>query len=222
MKCSAKKRLESGFMNAYINSTETSKQCFMNPIECNGFADLPYSMGFLFEVNMSKETKLRPILDFPGYFVNDVGEVWSDKKYHYSEKGTLRKITQKKNVWGYLYVHLWQNKKHNGRLVARLVINAPRNRFVDHADGNRTNNKIENLRLCTNSQNLQNCKSHKNSTSKYKGVSWVEDRKKWVAQICKNYKQRSLGRFNTEIAAAEAYNREAKSLFGEFARLNEI
>ena len=57
-------------------------------------------------------------------------------------------------------------------------------------------------------------------TSKYKGVSWSEQRGKWVAQITKGDVHRLIGRFDDELAAAEAYDEAARELFGEHAYLN--
>ena len=58
------------------------------------------------------------------------------------------------------------------------------------------------------------------TTPKYKGVCWCEDRGKWLAQITKGGTYRYLGRFDDEIDAAEAYDNAARELFGEHAFLN--
>ena len=62
-------------------------------------------------------------------------------------------------------------------LVHRLIFLYHHNylpKVIDHIDRNKLNNKIENLREVTHSQNLMNCKSYKNSSSKYKGVTWIK------------------------------------------------
>jgi hypothetical protein len=60
-------------------------------------------------------------------------------------------------------------------------------------------------------------------TSKYKGVSWAGDRKKWHVQITKHGKRHTkyFGP-DQEIEAAEYYNELARELYGEFAQLNDI
>ena len=94
--------------------------------------------------------------------------------------------------------------------------------FIDHIDGNGCNNQKSNLRICTCLENAWNVKPRKNTSSKYKGVYYHSQSRKWQARINKNKKAYYLGLFETEEAAAEAYNNAATELFGEFARLNEI
>jgi hypothetical protein len=93
---------------------------------------------------------------------------------------------------------------------------------IDHIDGNKYNNTISNLRLATRQLNNANSKSAKQSTSKYKGVSYNKKLGKWIGTITKNYKAIYLGCFESEVDAALAYNTQAKLLFGEYARLNLI
>ena len=92
--------------------------------------------------------------------------------------------------------------------------------FIDHIDGNPTNNKISNLRCATNQQNCCNKKKTKKYTSKYKGVSWDKKEKKWRAQICFNYQKNCLGFFEFESDAALAYDKAAKKHHNSFAFLN--
>lgn len=91
----------------------------------------------------------------------------------------------------------------------------------DHKDNNKLNNKKDNLRLCTHSENMCNRLKFKNCSSKYKGVSWNTKNNKWMAYVCKNSKQHYLGLFEIEIDAAKAYNTKALELHSEFALLNK-
>ena len=94
---------------------------------------------------------------------------------------------------------------------------------VDHINGNRLDNRRENLRVCTLKQNRQSqSKQKRNTTSKYKGVSFCKDRGNWKASIKTNGKTKFLGRFKDEDQAARAYNEKAIELFGDFAKLNII
>ena len=88
---------------------------------------------------------------------------------------------------------------------------------IDHINQIRSDNRIENLRLATRSQNGSNRPKQKDNTSGYKGVSWSKQHKKWVAQIIKNKKLIYLGLFATPEVASQAYNAAATKLQGEFA-----
>jgi len=81
---------------------------------------------------------------------------------------------------------------------------------------------ITNLRVVTDSQNMSNRASAKNSTSKYLGVCWDKFMNRWRAVIQKDRKNKKLGSFSNEIDAALAYNKAAIELHGEFANLNKI
>jgi len=73
--------------------------------------------------------------------------------------------------------------------------------LVDHIDGDKTNNKIENLRLATKQENCRNQKVRSTNNSGVKGVSWHKVNKKWVVAICKNYKSYYCGSFEDKELA---------------------
>jgi hypothetical protein len=119
----------------------------------------------------------------------------------------------------------------------RLIMNATKEQIVDHINQYGLDNQECNLRFATKSDNAKNCRSHKDSTSKFKGVSatnksYSRISKKtgeitryvypdwYVAQIVHNGKHYNLGTHKTEIEAAIAYDKKAVELFGEFASLN--
>lgn len=91
--------------------------------------------------------------------------------------------------------------------VHRLIF-AMHNRYfpplIDHIDRNKINNKIENLREATNSENLINTGIRKNNTSGYKGVSYHKYSKKWISSVCRNCKIHHMGYFNTPEEAHQA------------------
>ena len=91
--------------------------------------------------------------------------------------------------------------------------------FVDHIDGNVFNNKIENLREATKSQNLHNSKKYKNNTSGVKGVSWNKKEKKWSARIWKNNKTYYLGFYCDLKEAEKVVNEFRQKIHGEFANI---
>ncbi len=93
------------------------------------------------------------------------------------------------------------------------------NKTVDHIDGDSLNNQTSNIRVCTQKENTWNTKSHVDSFSKYKGVSYDKKRNKWMMQIMANGIKKSA-RFNSELEAAMAYNTETVKMHGEYARIN--
>lgn len=94
--------------------------------------------------------------------------------------------------------------------------------IVDHIDGDTLNNQRNNLRTCTKAHNNINTSAHKNTTSRYKGVSWAKHCKKWRAQITKDKFSKFIGYYDNELDAAIAYNNVAKNTHGEFANLNKV
>lgn len=90
----------------------------------------------------------------------------------------------------------------------------------DHINGNRLDNRRENLRVCTQGENNRNKAKYRNKSSQYKGVSWDSTNKSWYAQIIINKKHYSLGHYRNELEAAKAYDEGAKKHHGEFARIN--
>jgi hypothetical protein len=97
---------------------------------------------------------------------------------------------------------------------------------VRHINGDPLDCRRENLVVRTVRQRSWNTRKMKRNsaglpcTSQFKGVYWERQTKKWVARISTDGKAQRLGRFGSEIAAAEAYDEAAKDLFGEHARLN--
>jgi hypothetical protein len=91
---------------------------------------------------------------------------------------------------------------------------------VDHVNGNGLDNRRENLRIVSHSQNMQNARSLRGA-SRFKGVAKHNNTSKWRAYISIARRQIHLGMFDTEIAAARAYNAAALAHFGKYAKLNE-
>lgn len=114
------------------------------------------------------------------------------------------------------------------RKLHRLILGlSDRNKHVDHISGDTLDNRRENLRICTRSQNNKNTSKRKSFlgrgiSSIFKGVYWCNTRKKWVSRIYVDNKQIYMGFYDREEDAAIAYNRAAVKYHGEFAKLNEI
>lgn len=80
----------------------------------------------------------------------------------------------------------------------------------------------DNLKILNKSEVQKTAKGWRNSSSKYKGVSWMASRKRWRAHITLEGKFKHLGYFEKEDDAAEEYNKAALSYFGELAFQNII
>lgn len=119
------------------------------------------------------------------------------------------------------YVRAWINGKNVSMHRYILGMTDPKIP-VDHADGNGLNNQRSNIRACTTSENSINRPGVVSGTSKYKGVSASRHPGRWKAKIKVSQKLIYIGSFETEEAAAAAYNFFAKKHFGEFAWLNDV
>ena len=103
----------------------------------------------------------------------------------------------------------------------REIMQAPKDLLVDHRNCNTLDNRRENLRLATHSQNTCNSQIYKpRGSSKFRGVQFRKQKGRWVGIIYHNKKLIWLGTFDNEIEAAKAYDDAAKKYHGEFARLN--
>ena len=113
-----------------------------------------------------------------------------------------------------------RKKGLNGTRLHRLILGLKKgDSGVDHIDGDGLNNLRNNLRLATNSQNQMNQRKYR-GTSIYKGITWHKRDKKWNTQIAKDSKLIYLGYYISEMEAAKTYDKKARELFGEFAKLN--
>lgn len=105
----------------------------------------------------------------------------------------------------------------------KVINNTPDGMDTDHINGDKLDNRRENLRSSTRGQNNSNMpKISKKCISSYKGVT-LDKRSsngKWRAEIKFNGKRHYLGVYDKEEDAAMAYNAKAKEFFGEFSKQN--
>jgi hypothetical protein len=117
----------------------------------------------------------------------------------------------------------WALRKYRGETISmhRDIMKCKKGDKIDidHKDHDGLNNQRNNLRRANRSQNSANRKKIF-GRSKYLGVSFEKNTNKWRAQITKNGRWHNLGRYESEIMAAKAYDAKAKELHGEFANLN--
>ena len=117
---------------------------------------------------------------------------------------------------GYLRIEIDGRHYRGHRLAWLHVFGKWPDGDLDHANGDRADNRISNLRSATRSQNAANMRRRRINTSGLKGVSF--HRGKWQARITKHGKARHLGSFPTAAHAHAAYCAAAREVHGAFWR----
>jgi len=116
---------------------------------------------------------------------------------------------------GYVRISISRAKFMAHRLAWLYVYGEWPEKHLDHIDGNRSNNRIENLRLATPSEN---CANRRGRDGQLKGAHFLPSKGKWQAKILKDGVSYFLGQFDTDCEAHAAYRGAARILHGEFAR----
>lgn len=120
---------------------------------------------------------------------------------------------------GYVAISFRGARLKAHRVAMALTLGKWPEEEVDHINGDRADNRLENLRLATHSENRCNVRSYRNNKSGHKGVFWHKREGKWAAQITKDKKHRHLGYFSAKEDAVEAYRTAAAMHHGEFANV---
>ena len=110
----------------------------------------------------------------------------------------------------------WEGKQ---RKVHRIVMGIVEDSGaeVDHINGDPSDNRKCNLRICTHDKNLKNQKKPSNNTSGYRGVQYDKNKKRWCAEIIVDGK-RHRKRFKTKEEAIAKRKEWEELYFGEYAR----
>lgn len=166
----------------------TGSKVMNMPVGGNHYAEwLRYDQGRLYWIKKASSKAM------PGY---EAG--WFDKDGYIVVTVNRRKIRASRIVW----------EMHYGAIPVGM--------HVDHINGVVSDNRIENLRLATPSQNSCNRDTQSNNTSGAKGCTLTGG--KYQAQIQVAGKYKYLGRFNLLAEAKEAYEKAATALHGDYVR----
>lgn len=114
-----------------------------------------------------------------------------------------------KGKWRILHLH-------------RLIMQPGEGLEVDHINGNSLDNRRENMRVCTHTENARNRKSQSGSFSGIKGVTYNKKTDRYISRIIFNYREIYLGSFKTAEDAAKEYDKAAVIYFGEYAKTNGL
>jgi len=145
----------------------------------------------------------------------DFERVSEKKWYYWKSKKRINKCEVRNHFWDK------KNKKYHTILLHRFILNPPQGMVVDHINGDSTDNRRSNIRICTNQQNSFNVHAI-NSNSGYKGVYFDKSKNKYKVSITHNGKKYHLGSFKNPEDGAIAYNKKAIEFFGDFSCLNKI
>lgn len=112
----------------------------------------------------------------------------------------------------------WNKEKKSLVRMHRIINRTPSGLLTDHINGNKLDNRRNNLRNANRSQNACNSRPRSNSTN-HKGVSWDGKNKRWRVQIGLNGKNYVFGRYEEITDAIKVANKKRLELHGEFARI---
>ncbi len=133
-----------------------------------------------------------------------------NRRYAGKRAGTLKPT-------GYEVIHL-DGRLYRTHQLVWMIHHGEIPEFIDHINGSRADNRIENLRTCNRTENNRNAKTRKDNSSGVKGVFWHKAAGKWSAEVQADGKKKYLGLFDSVEDAAIARKQAANDLHGAFAR----
>ena len=177
------------------------------------------SCGCYRSETITKRNKKYNTYDLSGEFgvgyTNKGEEFWFDLE----DYDLIKDYCWRKNKDGYICATINKRDVHMHRLV--LNLNSKKD-FVDHRYHNTHDNRKNNLRKCSNTQNVRNSKIQKNNTSGVTGVYWHKNRQNWNAFIHVNKKKIFLGAYERFEDAVRARKIAEDKYFKDFSYDNSM
>jgi hypothetical protein len=121
------------------------------------------------------------------------------------------------NTSGYRQIPLFGKTRKASRLIWYMQTGVYPKKEIDHKNRIKSDDRWENLREATRSQNQSNRTIQSNNTSGYKGIVWRKNRSKWIAQVKLNGRYIHIGSFDNKKTAARHYRIAAKKYHGSYA-----
>lgn len=231
-------------LNKYGKITDTSKRKHKKPLEkCSICGDLkmasfegtPYCRKHYIQITRHGAIRDRTIYDANEYVIHEnyVEIKCFDKNGNYkaSTKVDLEFLPdikkhkiyiRKSGIKEYAAFSGIENEEGSGKkyFVHRYIMHLHDKKYnidevVDHINGDSLDNRISNLRVCTQKENSYNNRGTK-LNQKIKGVNWLKVNKKWTARIMHNYKNIHLGNYFTYAEAVLARIKKEQELFGKY------
>ncbi len=137
-------------------------------------------------------------------------------KIKFADKVVVGNTLGARNKDGYIQLSI-QKKKYYAHRLVYLYHHGYMPDYVDHIDGDKSNNRIENLRPASLHQNNYNVKTPKSNKSGVKNVHWNKKNNNWNVTLAANNKSMYFGAFD-DLELASLVAEEARNLYhGEYA-----